>query len=192
MSLERDATLLPIHLRRDRAVHKATTTQSKVGRIAVGLVAAALLLGSCGGDDGEVGSGEDSNATVNSSSNDASSNPSTQGAAPAPEGPSGGFQLDDRWPEKVWIPADVTVTGGTFDVLGNDTYLATLLSATDIDLDDLSDALVRGNGTPDTQGDHASGAYVLSYYDLLPGNAVSFSLVDDPPATGLIVNIAPN
>lgn len=177
-------------------MHDTTTTRSRGSRIVVGLIAATLLLGACGGDDGDARSVAADDAAANGgrdhTSSDDDSNSSAKGSAPAPEGPSGGLQLDDAWPEQVWIPADVTVTGGSFGDLGDGTYQVTLSSVTDADLDDLRDALVRGNGTPDSQGYHASGAYVMSYDDLLPGNNVGFSLIDDPPTTGLVVNITPD
>lgn len=201
MPLERDTTILPAHRRRDPAVHTVTTTRSRAGRIAVGLIAAVLLLGACGGDDGDAGSdaagsGAADGAVASGGTDDASSDDGSdsiaEGVAPAPEGPSGGLQLDEAWPEQVWIPADVTVTGGTFGIADDGTYQANLLSVTEADLDDLRDALVRGNGTPDSQGDHASGSYNMNYHDLLAGHDVGFRLIPDAPGTGLVVTIFPS
>lgn len=187
-------------------MHNATTTRSIVGRIAVGLIAAALLLGACGGDDGDAGSGSavdaaatggsDDTVPVDASSDDASSDDGStstaEGVALAPDGPTGGLQLNDAWPEQVWIPTDITVTGGMFNDLGDGAYHATLFAGTEADLDDLRDALVTVNGTPDSEGDTETGSYTMSYDDLLPGYRVGFQLAPGTPGTALVVNISRN
>ena len=203
MPLERETTILPPHRRRDPAMCNATTNRSIVGRIAVGLIAAVLLLGACGGDDNagsDPGSdsavdtaangGNDSTSSDDTSSDDGSES-SAEGVAPTPEGPSGGLQLDDAWPEQVWVPADVTTTGGSFRELDNGLYEAMLFLVTDADLDDVRDALVRGNGTPDSEGENVAGYYNMSYDDLLPGQVVSFQLMAEAPGTALVVNMFP-
>lgn len=184
-------------------MHNATTNRSIVGRIAVGLIVAALLLGACGGDDNagsDPGSGSAVDAAANggnasTSSDDTSpdggSTSTAEGEALAPEGPSGGLQLDDAWPEQVWVPADVTATGGSFRKLDNGLYEAMLFLVTDAELDDVRNALVRGNGTPDSEGDNVAGYYNMSYDDLLPGQVVSFQLMAEAPGTAVVVNMFP-
>lgn len=109
-----------------------------------------------------------------------------------PPGPSGGPAFDPDWPEEVWFPADLVLSTGSFDVMGEGAYLAVMGGAIDMDFEELRDALIAANGAPDEAGDHASGSYIMSYFDLVPASDLSFELAPDAGSTVLIIRMAPD
>lgn len=149
-----------------------------------------------GSDDLPTGNGWVSEGVDNTQPDDdpASDDPVDSNDGPAtPGGPSGGPQVDADWPEQVWFPDDLLVGGGSFD-LTDGAYRVNVLGSIEIDLETVRQLLIAGNGAPDDAGDHASGAYVMSYTDLVPGHTVGFTLDDTSATAGLtavIVTIFP-
>lgn len=157
--------------------------------ILVGTVAAAtLLLGACGGDDDGAAPTAGGEAAT-----DTPAGAATEPASATRTGPSAGLQLDDGWPEEVWIPTDVDVYGGHFTDIGDGTYAAQALGYTAMTVEEMQAAIEAGNGPPSEARDHASGGFLMEYPDLLAGNDVSFMLIADAAdgKSGLTVGIGP-
>mgnify|MGYP006975370602 CR=1 FL=1 len=175
-------------------------------RVLLAIAACALLggLGACGSSDdttdgaapaagaAETAAEEGDGATDSDTDAEAASESEPESAA-APTGPSAGLQLDDGWPEGVWIPTDVTVYGGSFSDMGDGTYAAQAFGHTDMSVEELRAAIKAGNGNPAEERDHPRGSFVMGYPDLLAGNSIGFELIDEGAdgRTALIVRIAP-
>lgn len=194
-------------LRRDPAVRTSTHHRYRFGVLAVGLFAVLALLGACGGDDdGGAGNGNGDDApAVEGGDVDAAAPDETDDAAPgdvedvssnsggptpSPDGPSAGLQVDEEWPAEIWVPSEVNVYGGSLNSVGDGNFHGNLFARTELSVEDLRDAILAGNGTPDEDYEHNSGAHILSYDgSLLAGHTVTFSLVEAPPMNGLTVTI---
>lgn len=173
------------------------------------VAAASLLLAACGDSDGgsasvdgsasdapasETPAGGDTDVVDESNDGDPSAEgPGATSSGPRnPPGPSGGPAFDPDWPEEVWFPADLVLSTGSFDVMGDGAYMAVLGGSIDMDFEELRDALIAANGAPDEAGDHASGSYFMSYFDLVPASGLGFELAPDGDLTVLIIRMAPD
>lgn len=158
------------------------------------LVATATLVG-CGGSNSSDSSSQTDDAASAAAAGDAStadedaSGPDESEVYTNSKEPSGGHLVDERWPDEVWLPEDITLTGKNVNIMGDDHY-SEAFGLVDSSEDDVRNRIIGVNGPPDKERTRPDGTVVLEYPDLMPGHHVSYSLAGEPGSeTGLIVGI---
>lgn len=156
------------------------------------VAAVSLLLAACGGSDGGSAPVDGSVSDAQASETPGGDTGATSSGPRNPPGPSGGPAFDPDWPEEVWFPAELVLSTGSFDVMGEGAYMAVLGGEIDMDFEEVRDALIAANGSPDEARDHPSGSYVMSYFDLVSASDLSFELAPDAGRTVLLIRMAPD
>lgn len=173
------------------------------------VAAVSLSLAACGDSDGgsasvdgsasdgqasETPAADDTDAVAESNDGDPSDegHGATSSGPRNPPGPSGGPAFDPDWPEEVWFPADLELSTGAINVMGEGAYIAVLGGRIDMGFEEVRDALIAANGAPDEALDHPTGTHIMSYFDLVSASDVTFELGEDADGTILLIRMLLN
>lgn len=148
------------------------------------LLAVASLVGcSDSGSDGASPSADDQTEVETTDGAEASGN----GAKP----PSGGHLIDEQWPDEVWVPEHITITGENLNVV-DDGYMGQAFGVVQVTVEDMRSEIIAANGNPTDERERPDGSIVLEYEGHMEGHSFSYTIAgEDAVDTGLIIGVGP-